>query len=89
MTNKPSLRTNDQALSTLREKLFLLWGDLEERKTAGQDLHDLKTPRFECCLQEYGIRMSQSGGDADGEESETEKEVRWERRWRMFGTTIV
>ena len=28
-----SLRKNDQALAELREKLFILWGDLEERKT--------------------------------------------------------
>jgi len=89
MTNKPSLRTNEQALATLHEKLFLLWGDLEEHKTAGKELQDLKTPRFECCLQEYGIRTSQSGADADSEKSETEKGAKWERRWRMFGTTIV
>jgi len=99
MTNDSSLRTNYQALSTLREKLFLLWGDLEERKTAGKEIQYLKTPRFECCLQEYGIRSrpthrsqrEQSGGDTDSEDSETEKEkeLKWERRWRMFGTTIV
>lgn len=99
MTNTPSLLTNPQALATLREKLFLLWGDLEERKTAGQDLQDVKTPRFECCLQEYGIRslpklepragMETGQSDGASEESETEEEIKWERRWRMFGTTIV
>lgn len=30
----PSLKKNPSAQETLREKLFLLWGDLEERKTA-------------------------------------------------------
>lgn len=33
-----SLRTNPTALATLREKLFILWGDLEERKSKVLDL---------------------------------------------------
>ncbi|KAI4210651.1 MAG: hypothetical protein LQ351_006530 [Letrouitia transgressa] len=32
-----NLRRKPQALAELREKLFLLWGDLEERKAAGGD----------------------------------------------------
>lgn len=97
LTSISSLRANDQALATLREKLFLLWGDLEERRSTGKDIQDLNTPRFECCLQEYGIRSQQrrkgpaeqSEGDADSEDSDIERELGWERRWRMFGTTIV
>lgn len=32
LTSTRSLRQNPTALATLREKLFILWGDLEERK---------------------------------------------------------
>ena len=54
---------------------------------------------FQCCLQEYGIRSyrkgrrrrgsegEQSDGDASSEDEEDTWE--WERRWRMFGTTII
>ncbi|KAL8792673.1 MAG: hypothetical protein Q9195_004733 [Heterodermia aff. obscurata] len=66
------LHTSPTPLSTLREKLFLLWGDLEERKTSSQ-LNEARSKPFTCCLQEYGVRSE--GG--------------WERRWRMFGVTII
>ncbi|CAD6576115.1 MAG: hypothetical protein ASARMPREDX12_007733 [Alectoria sarmentosa] len=64
------LRKSPAALDTLREKLFLLWGDLEERKA--RDASALKkvngnsaspgkgeAPRmkpFQCCLKEYGVK---------------------------------
>lgn len=95
VANAFSLRTTPHALPTLREKLFLLWGDLEERKTAGQEIQNVKTPRFECCLQEYGIRSvaTPKAGLSEGEGGQKEQEIggegKWERRWRMFGTTIV
>lgn len=106
-----NLRTNSQALAALREKLFLLWGDLEERKTAeavkqkqarkamgqieaneqvrkGGD----EVPRgkaFQCCLKEYGVRSRKRGGGEVGGDEHGEQNLGWERRWRMFGTTIV
>ncbi len=106
-----NLHTNPQALAALREKLFLLWGDLEEQKTAealeqnqtrkamgqiewnGQGKTECgEAPRrkaFQCCLKEYGVRSRrrrhlEEGGDESGEE-----DLGWERRWRMFGTTII
>jgi len=40
-------------------------------------------------LKEYGVRSRrrrnlEEGGDESGEE-----DLGWERRWRMFGTTII
>ncbi|KAF1981249.1 hypothetical protein K402DRAFT_239699 [Aulographum hederae CBS 113979] len=68
------LRENPHLLGRLREKLFLLWGDLEEKKAAGI----LSTPSsmaFECCIQEYGVPT----GSND----------EWMRMHRLFGTTII
>lgn len=64
------LRKSPTALDTLREKLFLLWGDLEERKarnaTALKQVdgnspspRKVAAPRmkaFQCCLKEYGVK---------------------------------
>ena len=108
-----NLRTHPKLLSTLREKLFILWGDLEERKTqiaaakthqqspdqkathrketrqenqplyvnlerttSGRIKEVWEVPKarpFQCCIKEYGVRENGN----------------WERRWRMFGTTII
>lgn len=85
--------------------MFILWGDLEERKTAAaeaalaeKDLNstsDAHAPvvssaqPFECCVKEYGtpikLGAAEEGEDADEETAWTG----WQRRWRMFGTTIV
>jgi len=104
-----NLNTHRKTLALLRQKLFILWGDLEERKNqitsakthqnppkptnlnpptqkdhtfsnlertnSGRIKEVWETPKsrpFQCCIKEYGVR--------EGE--------RWERRWRMFGTTI-
>ncbi len=104
-----SLRESPKALATLREKLFLLWGDLEERKSrASTTLKQIdgnaespqkgeapKSKPFHCCLKEYGVkkRMQRNVeiGDRerdDGCDDEGEDWV-WERRWKMFGTTII
>ena len=61
-----------------------------------------KSQPFQCCLQEYGIRLRASGGkrkvgEQGGSDGDVESEDDggegddggWERRWRMFGTTIV
>ena len=96
-------------MAVLREKLFLLWGDLEERKSeASTALKDVSSnprvpkkeeaPRnkpFQCCLKEYGVKKRVQQTER-GEEDNVENEVTdapdewvWERRWRMFGTTII
>lgn len=79
----PSLRKSPVALDTLREKLFLLWGDLEERKARDRTAlkrvegnsaspSKFEAPRmrpFQCCLKEYGVkkRIQRSTDDKSGE----------------------
>lgn len=60
----------------LREKLFFLWGELEEDKNSG-DLaagKPTKNKPFICCIQEYGVK-------GEGEDE-------WIRMHKMFSTTI-
>jgi len=73
------LRTNPQLLAKLKEKLFTLWGNLEEKDgdTA------LSNRPFECCIAEYGVEM-----DADDPER-GQVPFGWKRLYRMFGTTIL
>ncbi|RAH67637.1 telomere-binding alpha subunit central domain protein [Aspergillus aculeatinus CBS 121060] len=58
------LRRNPVDLANLREKLFHVWGNLEELKRAARekgaeaphDLGALSQQPFNCCIQEYGVR---------------------------------
>ena len=110
-----SLRKSPTALAELRERLFLLWGDLEERKSRqaltpkeingnakATGKHERpKSKAFQCCLKEYGVKVqvdkaSSRNGDEMEEDNDTaekqnieEKDWVWERRWRIFGTTII
>lgn len=66
---------------------------LDQKKTGGEETGE--APAFRCCVKEYGVRrrvvVREGGeGEGEGEEGEVEREggVGWERRWRMFGTTI-
>lgn len=82
-----SLRKNPQNLNMLKEKLFILWGNLEELKSAsaaapGNEVS--KTPKtssnsFECCIQEYGVLDGPDPGNIQN----------WKRVHRMFGTTVM
>lgn len=73
------LQSNPQLLAKLREKLFTLWGNLEEK--------DADTPLsnrpFECCIGEYGVEMD----DDDPEKADVP--FGWKRLYRMFETTIL
>jgi len=62
-------------LKALREKLFFLWGELEEDKKSGAlaSGNQTKNKPFICCIQEYGVR-----DESDG----------WIRMHKMFSTTI-
>ena len=106
-----SLRKNYQALAMLREKLFILWGDLEEKKTREMALKEKNTnPRlrstrdhggdsealneapkarpFQCCIKEYGVRSMPLPGEESG--CDNDRDIYgWERRFRMFGATIL
>ncbi|KAL6721544.1 hypothetical protein ACLMJK_000648 [Lecanora helva] len=103
------LHKSPKALATLREKLFLLWGDLEEQKSRklaaalskSDDTAQImrieeepQTKPFQCCLKEYGVKVRAENtiGADDVEGTDTrdlEKNWVWERRWRLFGTTII
>lgn len=97
-----SLRLHPRRLSELREKLFILWGDLEEKKrNAFLANNEAWTPiqhsslPFQCCVREYGVRCAHpEDPDAmvlDGYHGEPCSQpdcFGWERRFAMFGTTI-
>lgn len=89
-----SLRKSPAALDTLREKLFLLWGDLEERKAReatalkrvdGNSASPRKdeTPRmkpFQCCLKEYGVKKRiQRITEENASESENQSREEYEQ----------
>lgn len=50
------LRKNKNILNLLKEKLFTLWGDLEEVKSAGQLESGTSNKPFECCITEFGVK---------------------------------
>lgn len=72
------LRHDRKLLARLREKMFLLWGNLEEN--GGENLSN---PPFECCIYEYGIELDMDDPARDNAPSG------WQRMYGMFGTTIL
>lgn len=81
------LHANASLLNQLREKLYILWGDLEEMKKAEgeeaakrQKLEEPSNRPFDCCLQEYGT-LRNGGNPAEIKD--------WERRFMMHGVTIL
>ena len=80
------LRRNPKTLARLREKLFVLWGDLQERKDESRRLQEEKMEGlvegdvkvsarpFECLIKEYGVW--------------NEKEGLWKRMFKIWGTSI-
>ena len=79
-------RKNEQMLAQLREKLFHLWGDLQEKKdecrsaTQASKVKPSARP-FECLIKEYGVPARSSKGGSDNT-------VTYERLFRLFGTAI-
>lgn len=82
------LNEQNQELAKLKEKLFVLWGDLQEKKAetgksgldlAGEDVTISSKP-FECLIKEYGVKAVSRDG--------TTLESDWERMFRIFGTNI-
>ncbi|KAF3483262.1 telomere-binding alpha subunit central domain-containing protein [Arthroderma uncinatum] len=85
--NAVNLRENPKMLAQLREKLFLLWGDLEERKTesieafyAGQ-ADAVSAKPFTCCIKEYGVKARNRGGSVESNKDEDPDFLGWERRF--------
>ncbi|KAF2205657.1 hypothetical protein GQ43DRAFT_361865 [Delitschia confertaspora ATCC 74209] len=79
------LRVDKRALEDLREKLFFLWGNLEELKCINLLLplppysQRLSNRPFDCCIEEYGYIDPQIYGE----------ETNCQRIYRMCGTTIM
>jgi hypothetical protein len=88
LLNMPAcdLRDEENAgqLSKLQEKLFHLWGDLQERKEELNTAEALSVkPQnrpFECLIMEYGIPVRKNGDCS-------QDHVEYQRMFRMFGTT--
>ncbi|OQE15215.1 hypothetical protein PENFLA_c033G07283 [Penicillium flavigenum] len=92
-----NLRSNPQRLEAIKEKLFLLWGNLEEEKTKAmasgqQSWGPVKSCPFECCIKEYGVQCTHgkdpNAMDVDGGMCTQPDCFGWERRFAIFGTTI-
>ena len=81
-----NLRKNPQALTQLKEKLFVLWGDLQELKeeaSMSQKVPERKlhSRPFECLISEYGI-------EARDEHGIKKDNGEYERVFHLSGTTI-
>lgn len=82
------LKDSPQAFATLKEKLFVLWGDLEEKKMehskTGQELQNegvvISCKPFECLIKEYGVNARTKEGLIVDDE--------WERMFGLFKTNI-
>ncbi|KIW11950.1 hypothetical protein PV08_09223 [Exophiala spinifera] len=78
-------KENTQQLATLKEKLFHLWGDLQERKEEdGTSIMSTLRPKakpFECLIKEYGVPVR-------GVKNPVHDESDYDRMFRLFGTTI-
>ena len=73
------LRTDAALLAKVRQQLFVLWGNLEEKK----DDEAVSNLPFECCLMEYGIEMD------DDDPDKAKAPMGYSRQYAMFGTTIL
>lgn len=77
---------NQSTLYQLKEKLFHLWGDLQEKKEESSDTAEQLNVKpsarpFECLIKEYGVPVSAPKKDST-------KFVEYERMFRLFGTSI-
>lgn len=76
---------NKVELARTKEKLFHLWGDLQEWKEEGETLTLNRTPQarpFECMIKEYGALVPSYL------RTSREQDAEYERTFRMFGVTI-
>lgn len=94
------LRTDRQLLAKLREKMCILWGNLEERRVQLENRggHDedaygvvkLSNRPFECCLMEYGSPVGEDNGmELEGEEAKGSTGFGYRRMYAAFGVTIT
>ncbi|KIW64278.1 hypothetical protein PV04_09225 [Phialophora macrospora] len=79
-------KKNERALASLKEKLFYLWGDLQERKQEAMSTEDALSVKpsarpFECLIKEYGVPVR-------GSRRRSNDVVIYDRCFRLFGTAI-
>ena len=79
-------KKNENVLASLREKLFLLWGDLQEKKEEAKSTEEALNVKpsarpFECLIKEYGVPVRNPGG-------QSKDVVVYDRLFRLFGTSI-
>lgn len=84
-----SLRQHPQLLAKLREKLAVLWGNLQEVKTPAEDdeipwADSVSNLPFDCCIREYGEKV-----ENEEDAAALRAELGWIRLHRLFGTTIL
>ncbi|EKG15636.1 Telomere end binding protein [Macrophomina phaseolina MS6] len=78
------LRKDNKRLAELREKLFILWGNLEELKANGhnpldEDVAKTRSSKaFECCIKETGAKLDIEKAPEEG----------YQRIFHLYGTTI-
>ncbi|KAJ5279119.1 hypothetical protein N7478_004491 [Penicillium angulare] len=95
-----NLHLDSDRLDELREKLAILWGDLEEKKRGepkdikGKPWAPVKCSNlpFKCCIKEYGVPCRHSE-DTDAMAIDEQLCVQkdcfgWERRFSLYATTI-
>ncbi|TKA67809.1 hypothetical protein B0A55_09043, partial [Friedmanniomyces simplex] len=81
MDDPQDLRTSPHLLAKLREKLCILWGNLEEKGGEGEGVASNRP--FECCVQEYGIELEEE----DPERARVP--FGYKKLFRLFGATIL
>lgn len=86
MPDPGDLRHDWQMLAKLREKMFVLWGTLEETKAKGEASAKARNLPFECCIMEYGAKVDEEDGEDKGAEQAS---MGFCRMYAMFGTTIL
>lgn len=86
-----SLHSNPAPLQQLTEKLFILWGNLHERKhellregvklplSTKDPRFQLQSKPFDCCIQEFGEQTGEEMGDANS----------WTQRFTSMNTTVM
>jgi hypothetical protein len=77
LNDPENLQHNKELLAELREKLFLLWGNLHEKND-----EELSNRPFECIIMEYGIPL-----EDDNPALEARPEG-WKRMYAMTGVRI-
>lgn len=96
MDDACDLRRHTGVLAKLREKLWILWGNLEEVIVGGDGLGELSNLPFECCIAEYGVKIDAEDDQCDVCEDGVERVAmtmrggeRWVRMYRLHGTVIT